>query len=212
VAASAFLTGGREDAAVNSTSIQGDLDSGRRVIHMMTREEALLLLDDFTDHAYHLLPIVHESSARALIIEFYARLSQGQEVRPAEAALILTIASTSAYFWHKDAQLHADLKSSENAARAALAWRRTAWDILNESMRIGRPCLEGVQAWSILAYLIYNVDGCSASFRFLHNCSVSVARELSLHIVDSPRSEQNDDLVTREIKRRIWWHLAATDW
>ncbi len=73
----------------------------------------------------------------------------------------------------------------------------------------------------LLADLIYNTEALSFRFRYMQNCAVAVARELSLHLVDSPSRPRpaaaaayprDDDATTREIKRRIWWHLASTDW
>ncbi|KAF6799531.1 hypothetical protein CMUS01_15623 [Colletotrichum musicola] len=59
---------------------------------------------------------------------------------------------------------------------------------------------------------MYNFEGCSARFRFLHSCSLSAARESCLHLTDSPASESRDDIPTREIKRRVWWLIVSTDW
>ncbi|KAI8631468.1 hypothetical protein F5Y19DRAFT_397215 [Xylariaceae sp. FL1651] len=178
----------------------------------MTREEALLLLPDFIENPYHLLPIIHEPSARSMINKFYMQLEQGQEGDPASAALILSIASTSASFFSQNASTHDVFSSIEEAAQSSMAWRQTALAILNEPHFFGGS-LEECQARAILAYVVYNTEGCSARFRFLHSCSVAAARDMSLHLIDSVvQADRSDDFLTKEIKRRLWWHLASTDW
>lgn len=173
----------------------------------MLREEALLLLQDFVDNPYHLLPIIHESSARALIDEFYTCGSRYEKVNPAHAALILSISATSASFFNKNMKCHYNFASSEEAAQASLTWRQSALLTLDESQRTASGCLEEIQARAILAYLVYNTESCSARFRFLHSSSVAAARDASLHLIDSPGSQHKDN-----VPRRLWWHIASTDW
>lgn len=198
-----------------STATDSTLSSCRdaeRSTWLMTQGEALLLLQDFIDDSYHLLPIIHESSTRSLVEEFYTRLSQNKVVDPAHAALILSISATSAYFFNEETGSHHTFASSEDAVQASQSWLQSAMYILNELQQAISGGLEEIQARVILSYLVYNVEGCSALFRFLHSCSLAVARDACLHLVDSPDAEHRDDAPTREIKRRLWWYLASTDW
>ncbi|KAI0871900.1 hypothetical protein GGS24DRAFT_491899 [Hypoxylon argillaceum] len=179
----------------------------------MTREEALRLLRDFYENPYHLLPIIYEPSARSLINTFYAQLEQGHEGDPTAAALILSIASTSASFFHDRDITHTMFASTEEATQASVVWRETALAILDDSRFPINGTLESCQARAILAYAVCNVEGCSARYRFLHSCSIAIARDMSLHLIDSTATtDKSDDIATREIKRRLWWHLASTDW
>ncbi|OHE99285.1 hypothetical protein CORC01_05326 [Colletotrichum orchidophilum] len=179
---------------------------------LMPREEALLLLQDFLDNPFHLLPILHPFTTKSMVVNFYSVLSRGGDPNPAHAALILGIAATSAFFFTGGSQANGTFESSEEATHTALAWFKSSFNILQKSQQTTCGCLEEVQARSVLAYLVYNMEGCSARFRFLHGCSLSAAREMSLHLIDSPGSEQQDEESLREIKRRIWWHITATDW
>ncbi|KAI0465746.1 hypothetical protein F4859DRAFT_347907 [Xylaria cf. heliscus] len=179
----------------------------------MTREEALFLLRDFFENPYHLLPIIYEPSARSLINTFYTQLEQGHEGDPTAAALILSIASTSASFFSHNATTHNIFASTEEATQASVTWRETALTILDDPRFPSDGSLEKCQARTILAYVVCNVEGCSARYRFLHSCSVAIARDMSLHLMDSTTAaDTTDDLPTREIKRRLWWHLVSTDW
>ncbi|KAI0545408.1 hypothetical protein F4679DRAFT_476734 [Xylaria curta] len=179
----------------------------------MMREEALLLLRDFFENPYHLLPIIYEPSARSLINAFYTQLEQGYEGDPTVAALILSIASTSASFFSRNVTTHNIFASTEEATQASVAWRETALTILDDPRFPSDGSLEGCQARAILAYVVCNIEGCSARYRFLHCNSMAIARDMSLHLVDSTTAaDTSDDHITREIKRRLWWHLASTDW
>ncbi|KAI0909573.1 hypothetical protein F4823DRAFT_624800 [Ustulina deusta] len=178
----------------------------------MTREEALLLLRDFSENPYHLLPIIYEPSARSVINTFYTQLEQGHEGDPTAAALILSIASASASFFHH-ASVHRIFASIEEADEASAAWRQSALTILDDSQFDTQGSLERCQARAIIAYVVSNVEGPSFRYRYLHSCSIAIARDMSLHLIDSPTTtDKSDDFPTREIKRRLWWHLASTDW
>ncbi|KAF6812377.1 hypothetical protein CPLU01_14903 [Colletotrichum plurivorum] len=194
---------------------QSDPDARPTITWLMTLPEAHALLRDFVANLFHILPILHVPATSALIESFYAYLALGSEPPdPAHAALILAIASTSAFFYAEGSEAHEIFASADDATRTAMSWFRSALAALDPaqppSASGGR--LAEVQARSILAYLMYNFEGCSARFRFLHACSLSAAREGCLHLIDSPASESRDDVPTREIKRRVWWHIVSTDW
>lgn len=177
----------------------------------MSREEALLLLRDFCDNPYHFLPVIYEPSARSLINTFYSQVEKGYEGDPSVAALILSIASTSASFSSHDQD--GIFGSLEEADQASTCWREKALALLDDTQFSTPSSLERCQARTIIAYVVSNVEGCSVRYRFLHSCAMAVARDMSLHLIDSPiATDKLDDVPTREIKRRLWWHLATTDW
>ncbi|KAI0198861.1 hypothetical protein F4808DRAFT_247205 [Astrocystis sublimbata] len=180
---------------------------------LMTHAEALLFLRDFVENPFHMLPIIYEPSARSLIDTLYADLDEGRPGDPTAAALILSIASTSASFFAQNLKPNDVFSSTDEAAQASVAWRQTALILLEDTHSSPKTFAE-CQARTIIAYAVYNSEGCSARFRFLHSCSVAVARDMSLHLIDSSNNAGNNtaDLPTKEIKRRLWWHLASTDW
>ncbi|KAK3946109.1 hypothetical protein QBC46DRAFT_275788 [Diplogelasinospora grovesii] len=220
-----FQQGNTPRSTATGASISGgQAEDGKRSTWLMSQHEAVSLVEDFVDNAYHLLPIVRKASVLNLIEDFYSKLSSRcdhQDVNPAHAALILSISATSAYFWNETVDCQHSFSSEKEAAEACLTWRQSALDTLAE-LHGGAPPgtggrLEEAQARAIIAYLIYNVEGQSARFRFLHSCSVAVCREMAIHLVDSPGlsgsdNVQEDDQATKEIKRRLWWHITATDW
>lgn len=182
----------------------------------MSRNEALSIFHDFIDNAYHLLHILQMDATRLLINSFYAQLEQDRTapVNPAHAALILGIAATTAFFWDVRVPCRHTFESDKAAQQASLTWRRAALNLLGVVQQSGAASLEAAQAYAIIAYLYYNVEGQSVQFRFLHASSVAACREIFLHLVDSSGNTDSavDDAATKEVKRRLWWHVAATDW
>ncbi|KAK4129178.1 hypothetical protein N657DRAFT_676838 [Parathielavia appendiculata] len=178
----------------------------------MPREQALALLQDYLDHAFPLLPIIHSTTTRTIVSEFYDQLSRGGHVRPQVAALILCISAVSAWLWQPDAGRHARFASVREATQLWEIWRKWSFEILTRTQASDGSTLEGAQTWALLSYATLNAEGGSAYFRFLHYTAITAARELSMHLVDSPKADRSEDRVTREVKRRLWWHLAVTDW
>ncbi|KAK7952842.1 uncharacterized protein PG986_008570 [Apiospora aurea] len=181
---------------------------------LMSRKEALALFHDFVDNAYHLLHILQMDATRLIIHQFYDRIETDiiASASPDHAALILGIAATTAFFWDARVPCQHPFESEKAAQQAALTWRLSALDLLGVVQKSGIASLEAAQAYAIIAYLYYNVDGQSAQFRLLHAGSVAACRELSMHLVDGPGGGSDDDAAIREVKRRLWWHVAATDW
>ncbi|KAL2157991.1 hypothetical protein VTH06DRAFT_4800 [Thermothelomyces fergusii] len=189
------------------------------VIWMMPRAAAAALLQDYLDHVYPLHPIVHGSTTRKLLGAFYDALARRDRLVPHTTAFILALAVVSAYFWQPDVGRHNYFASLREAAEASFVWRDWASDILvNTAQEPGTSTLEGVQAWVLLSFLAQTVEGASHRLRFLHSCSLTAARQLSFHVVDSPTKADpasraaSENHVTCELKRRIWWYIAATDW
>jgi hypothetical protein len=59
---------------------------------------------------------------------------------------------------------------------------------------------------------ILNLAGLSKKYWLLHSTSITLARDLSIHVLDYPARSKSRSLIENEIKRRLWWYLATTDW
>lgn len=95
-------------------------------------------------------------------------------------------------------------------------WLRTALDVLEHVRRSAPASVETVQAAIIMTFLIYHIEGSSPKIRALMATTLTTAKDLGMHRIDDPatsRAEQTQaEVIDKEIKRRIWWHLASTDW
>lgn len=189
------------------------------VVWMMPRAAAVGLLQDYLDQIYPIHPIIHGPTTQELLGAFYDRLARQDRLEPYTVAFILALVAVGAYFWQPDNERQNYFASAKEAAQASFVWREWASDILvNAAQEPGTCTLEGVQAWALLCFLIQISEGACQRFRFLHNCTLTAARELSFHLVDGPTRADptnratDESHVTRELKRRIWWYIASTDW
>lgn len=57
-----------------------------------------------------------------------------------------------------------------------------------------------------------NLQGLSKKYWLLHITSITLARDLSIHVLDHPARKKSKNVIENEVKRRIWWFLATTDW
>ena len=69
----------------------------------------------------------------------------------------------------------------------------------------------------MLFFLMYNTEGPSARARLLGYSAIALARDLSMHKTDlhpvpQGTSLSKDVFIETEIKRRLWWYLASSDW
>ncbi|KAI6352032.1 hypothetical protein MCOR25_009594 [Pyricularia grisea] len=183
-------------------------------VWLMPQKDAIAMVHDFVENTYHLMPIVHIASTISVIDNVYLALHARNinHVDPAQVALILSICAACAFFWDGGVPCQHRFDTEGEATSASLIWKTSALYAFEEAQRQGSRSLEGAQACAILAYLTYNMDGPSTRFYRLHTCSVTACRELGIHLVDSRGCETTDTTARRELKRRLWWHVTATDW
>ncbi|KAL4751795.1 hypothetical protein BDW72DRAFT_212561, partial [Aspergillus terricola var. indicus] len=79
------------------------------------------------------------------------------------------------------------------------------------------PSVQALQTCMSLAHLCTQMEGFSGSFGILSVTVLQMARSMKIHRLDSApyrekRREHGADMVDLEVKRRIWWHMVASDW
>ncbi|KAL4742971.1 hypothetical protein BDV11DRAFT_216177 [Aspergillus similis] len=79
------------------------------------------------------------------------------------------------------------------------------------------PSVQALQTCMNLAHLCTQIEGLSGSFGILSVTGLQMARSMKIHQLDSApyreqRRGQGADMVELEVKRRIWWHMVASDW
>lgn len=156
--------------------------------------------------------MLHSPSVRSTIGDVYTQLRQGHKINYGSAALILGICAASAFFWDRDYPAHFRFLSEDNAAAQSHAWRGAAWDLLDQGQRAATQSLNTIQARMVVADVLYNLEGTTSRYRYLYSCARAAAYEMKLHLIDLPGRESDDSAFQREMKRRVWWYLAATDW
>ncbi|KAF3766690.1 hypothetical protein M406DRAFT_53242, partial [Cryphonectria parasitica EP155] len=184
-----------------------------RSIDLPSKEDALALFRDYLENSdFHVANILHPPTVQAMVVDVYTQLRRGQKVDLGAAAFVLSFCAASAYFWDLDFPAQFNFSSEDSAAAQSHAWKSAAWDLLDQAQRSASNTLHLIQARMILGDLFYNIEGVTSRFRYLHSCARAAAHEMRLHLVDFPGSGPGDSPLLREMKRRVWWYLAATDW
>ena len=130
-------------------------------------------------------------------------------------ALLLAIFASVSHFWRPQSNGSLVFGSAEEASFMASVWSKAALDLLVYSRRTTSGSIEDVQAAIIVSIYVYNVRGFSGIFRSLHSAMITMARDFSLHKIDSPRGPKlysDTTFEEDETRRRIWWHIASLDW
>ncbi|KAL1614484.1 hypothetical protein SLS54_009742 [Diplodia seriata] len=176
-----------------------------------TREETLRLFAHYNKQVGYLHHIIHTETTRATIHRIYAALPD--RMNHASAALLLAILASATHFWDPTVGIFA---SAGHARSVSRVWLAEALKTLDQSRCADAPAVEDVQATIIASYLAYNMQGYSAQFRLLQTTALELARQASLHKTDAPQQHHHQqpprDFVADEVKRRVWWHIVATDW
>jgi hypothetical protein len=179
---------------------------------------AALLFQSFESNVGHLCPILHIPSIRSLIKSIYFCAHQGESILPGQAALLLSIFAIAAYFYQPFESSEV-ATAKETAIELSKSLTKGALDVLDYSRRNTSGTLEDVQAYIIMSLMMYHLDGFSARGRLLSTSAISIARELRLHQLDDgndlPVAHSKNNaraLIDREIKRRVFWYIASTDW
>ena len=69
-----------------------------------------------------------------------------------------------------------------------------------------------------MSYMTYHLDGFSPRQRLLSASAATIAKDLRLHRLDADGGLSKESgldahvAIDREVKRRVFWHIVATDW
>ncbi|ETS83553.1 hypothetical protein PFICI_05429 [Pestalotiopsis fici W106-1] len=179
---------------------------------------AVLLLDSYERSVDYVCHVLHLPSTRAMMRTAYLRLGRQETIAPGQAAVLLAVFAFSVYFY--EAAPASEVATGERDALALCRhWSKGAMDILDYSQRHSTGSLEDVQACVIMSYVTYYLEGMSKKGRMLMASAVAIARDLRLNRLDAEDDVVHKDdertaqaVICQEVKRRIFWHLVATDW
>lgn len=178
-----------------------------------SRKQAELLFDYFAEQVTVFYHIIHVPTARSMLDMVYTQLENKRQPQNNHLALLSTIFALSAYFGSSSCfQFH-------GAEAKTLCYRLilVAQQALCAANYIVQPTVETLQSVILIAAFLAPNLGSMSIFRVLMASASQGALQLSLHQIDSPANKklrQNTTVnwIDIESKRRIWWHLASTDW
>lgn len=188
-----------------------------RCISLPTKEEAVLLFETYSKAVEHLQHILHLPFVRKKMDTIYLQLFRREPVEPSHVTLLMSMFATVALAMSYETRVHSLFRTTQEAHQVAILWARFAFDVMEHTRRTTGPTLEDLQAKTIMGFLLYDMEGPTSRAVSLFGFGMAQARELGLHKLDVPQNQNQpplskNELIEKEIKRRVWWQIAATDW
>ncbi|OQU99094.1 hypothetical protein CLAIMM_04781 [Cladophialophora immunda] len=191
--------------------LKSSSDVSDLICQLPTIHTARLLFDHYIQIVDCLHRELHVPSARALVEESYARLANSLEVSTDVLTFLFCIfASSSFHVCH--AHIHHTPKGLIDSARWAVVWKMTASDLIFDKRAMFSTSLLSLQSVSIMLLLAWNSGGQSAEFQALKSIALQKAIQMGIYKLDAGYGAQDGNGIEMELKRRLWWHLAASDW
>ena len=181
------------------------------------KEEAVALLGHYARLASHMHYVVYLPTVRVMLDQVYDRMDNDEPCEHGHVALLLSMFATTSNIWTDENGTACVFSSTVDATRCSTIWAEAAITVLEHLHNSGFSSLEQVQASVILGFAMLTKEGLSARSRWLHHAATIAARDLSLHVLDGEkekarRAKSPEDEIQLEMKRRLWWHLASSDW
>ncbi|EFR00541.1 C6 zinc finger domain-containing protein [Nannizzia gypsea CBS 118893] len=175
---------------------------------------AVELVDYYQEHvgwAYHLL---HMPTLRRHLLETYQQIGLGYIPNLPILALICAVFALSKFFSQSTSAFSASDTSQDKTHQEYVGMASQA---LAEARHLEHPTVESIQTVVLIGICLLVNAGAIRSARALSGAMYISAQALSLHQLDSPknkslRQQGQYNKLDLEIKRRLWWHIASTDW
>lgn len=188
-----------------------------KAYYLPPKLDAIIFLDMYVHYIDNLQHVIYVPQIRTMVDDIYSNIKNAEKLVPGQLALFLAIlASAAAIYQFFAGDVPLELSISD-ASQASLYWTNSALEMLEISRRTCEGVIEDIQSTILLSFLLYHLEGFSARARGLFASAICLSRDLSLHKIDIPSSQTSDprtkaDPVSLEMKRRIFWHVVATDW
>ncbi|KAF4949202.1 hypothetical protein FGADI_9059 [Fusarium gaditjirri] len=189
-----------------------------RHIQLPPKWETTRLFQVYFQYLGHVQNIIYEPHAHILINEAYDQIVNiSATAAPTGLALILSVIALAKILEPVDGDLSSAIPILKERLGLFASYVRMAMDCLEQHRRRGGHTLQNVQALILLSFGIHHTETFSPRYRVLLAEAIAVSHHLGLHVVDRVsvrrgHSKVDGDPVTQEMKRRVWWYLAATDW
>lgn len=167
------------------------------------KTEATNLPQYFLDNVQYLYPVLKSQSVEHMIDAVYMNQNSHVQSKPADIALLLSILASASHLWRPQRSKDLIFLSAKEAASLSSMWSNATLDVLEYSRRTTAASVEDLQATIVISYVIYNSQGFSPMFRSLHSNMITMARDLSLHKIDSPQGKGETDPQPSQIEADV---------
>ncbi|KAF4334981.1 hypothetical protein FBEOM_11178 [Fusarium beomiforme] len=205
-----------------SISISADYRSQKAIeprhIQLPPKWETMRLFSVYFHYLGQIQNIIYEPHARLLVDEAYDHVvNVSATTAPRGLALILAVIAMATILEPVDGTLATAVPIFKERLKVFANYIRASMDCLEQHRRRADHTLENVQALIIVSFGIYHTETFSPRYRVLLAEAIAVSHGLGLHALDRVPTRRTNrqleaDPVTLEVKRRVWWYLAATDW
>jgi hypothetical protein len=180
-----------------------------------TRNDAEVLLNHFIRTFDAMYRNLHVPSTWRLLKEMYNDLDANRLPSPTQLAFFLSIFAGNAYVSKVSLQVECSTSGRRSPLALAESWHKQAVFLLTKPPV--PPSTQALIAMMTLAHLCTQIEGFSGSFGILAMSGLQMARTMRIHRLDShhfreERRKNGADMVDVELKRRVWWHIVASDW
>ncbi|KND92120.1 hypothetical protein TOPH_02908 [Tolypocladium ophioglossoides CBS 100239] len=186
-------------------------DARKLLVQLPNVYTARLLFQHYVQMLDCLHREIHVPSTRVILETAYTQLSNSQEVSRETLAFFFSIFASSA-FHVCHGQSHSACEDLKGTSRWYSVWKETALGLMMMKDEIVSMSVVSLQSISIMLYLIWDSEGQSPTFHALRSIAYMKAVQMKIHRLDADKTCRDGDIVQNEIKRRLWWHLASTDW
>jgi hypothetical protein len=193
----------------------GTLNLSTIIQQFPTRNDAILLLKHFIETFDAMYRNLHVPTTWRLLKEMYDDLNVQRIPSATQLAFFLGIFAGSAYVSNSNLKLECSISGRTSSLALAESWHKQAVLLLTKPPV--PPSTQALISLMTLANLCTQIEGFSGSFGILAMSALQMARTMRVHRLDSyhfreERRKNGADMVDIELKRRVWWHIVASDW
>lgn len=177
--------------------------------------DATLLLGHFTKTIDATYRTLHIPTVWRWLDELYADLNNKHLPSATQLAFFLGVFAGSAFISNDNFQFQNENLQNHSQNQLAELWFKQAVAFLTKPPV--PPSTQALQTFMNLTHLSTQIEGTGGDFVFLSTAGLQMAKSMRLHRLDvassrAERRKHGDDMVELEVKRRIWWHMVASDW
>ncbi|RFU80864.1 fungal transcriptional regulatory [Trichoderma arundinaceum] len=188
-----------------------------KCIWLPRRDEMRIILQKYIADISLFYHIVHVPSLQSLVEDIYAGLEANIRVDVGGVLLLIAICASTTYAWSPPDDIRCLFSDCTEANAQSTFWIKEALDVIDHAQRTAHASMECIQGLIILFFVFCNHESVSFRARSVFMTAIAMATELSLHRLDDPQGSSMPALVRmseakKEIARRVWWFMVATDW
>ncbi|KAI9147016.1 Agnestins biosynthesis cluster transcription factor AgnL11 [Paramyrothecium foliicola] len=175
-----------------------------------SQPEAQALIDAFCKHLNWMCGCVHVPTLTRLNQEFWTLPSRNKSQDGMFLALLFSILSNAAYLL-EDEQIETAGLDISSIRQSGSVWFDCCIATFFRCDGITRPSLMACQAMVTLNYA-FHTSGNTRAHVAISNIIAGTARAMNLHLLGREHTGSVEEVVRREIGRRVWWHITETEW